>query len=308
MSNDNPYAQFGVHNAVLTSDNIEDHRQNMLAADVDVRDHDDQIVLANDESDNVAVTDLVDDPLATDDLVKVDIPDGEVQTNNLEPEADTDEGDADAKPEGDFTALGDVPDDLTAAAEQITQYADGFAEMKAGAIARGLTAEAAAKVEAEYQDSGELSEESLKALEEAGYGRGFVQSYIKGQESLAEQYVARVMDYAGGKESYGRISAHLAANAPEALEALEDAIQRQDLKAVKATINLAMASQTKKFGTAPARSVTKAAPAVAAKPATTAPKGFASTNEMVTAMSDPRYAKDPSYRAAVQAKVAASNW
>lgn len=301
---DNPYAQFGVHNAVMTSDAIEDHRQNMLELDVAARDGDDAITLHEDA--DVQVTDLVDDELNTDDRIEINVPtDGEFNEQADQNEGDevADEGDAEA-----FEPLGDIPDELTQTSNQISEYADGFQQMKAQAVERGLSAEMAARVESEYEADGELSEESLKALEEAGYGRGFVQAYVKGQESLAEQYVSKIMDFAGGKDAFNRVLTHMQANSPDALEALEDAIQRQDIKSVKTTINLAMASQTKKFGKAPSRNVNARAPASAPQRSAPAVEGFANTDAMVAAMSDRRYQTDSKYRASVQAKVAASNW
>lgn len=301
---DNPYAQFGVHNAVMTSDAIEDHQQNMLELDVAARDGDDAITLHEDA--NVQVTDLVDDELNTDDRIEINVPtDGEFNEQADQNEGDevADEGDAEA-----FEPLGDIPDELTQTSNQISEYADGFQQMKAQAVERGLSAEMAARVESEYEADGELSEESLKALEEAGYGRGFVQAYVKGQESLAEQYVSKIMDFAGGKDAFNRVLTHMQANSPDALEALEDAIQRQDIKSVKTTINLAMASQTKKFGKAPSRNVNARAPASAPQRSAPAVEGFANTDAMVAAMSDRRYQTDAKYRASVQAKVAASNW
>lgn len=306
MSDSNPYAQFGVHNAVLTGDSIEDHNQNMLAQDVAVRDGDDAVELVHSDA-GVTVTDLVDDELNTEDRVEVNIPDG--QFDQQVEDNSTDEGADDGADEGEgFTPLGDIPDELTQTSNQISEYADGFQQMKAQAIERGLPADMAAQVEAEYEENGELSDASLKALEEAGFGRGFVQAYIKGQESLADQYVSRIMEFAGGKDAFNRVVSHMQANSPDALEALEEAIQRQDIKAVKTTINLAMASQAKKFGQAPNRSVTRKAPASAPKPAATKPQGFPNSDAMVAAMSDRRYGTDPAYRASVQAKVAASNW
>ncbi|ADV35690.1 capsid assembly protein [Pseudomonas phage phiIBB-PF7A] len=302
---ESPYAQFGVHNAVLTSDTIEDHRQNMLEQDVDVRDGDDAITLHEDAG--VTVTDLVDDELNTDDRIEINVPtDGEFN------EQATDDGANDgAEVEGDgeaFEPLGDIPDELTQASNQISEYATGFEQMKAQAVERGLPADMAARVEAEYEADGVLSEESLTALEAAGFGRGFVQAYIQGQEAMAEAYVSKVMDFAGGKEAFNRVLTHMQANSPDALEALEEAIQRQDIKAVKTTINLAMASQAKKFGRAPARNVNARAPASAPRAAAPVVEGYANTDAMVAAMSDRRYQTDAKYRAAVQAKVAASNW
>lgn len=297
---DNPYAQFGVHNAVLTGDTIEDHQQNMLELDVAARDGDDAITLHEDAG--VQVTDLVDDELNTDDRIEINVPtDGEF--NEQADQNEGDEGEAEA-----FEPLGDIPDELTQASNQISEYATGFEQMKAQAVERGLPADMAARVEAEYEADGVLSEESLVALEAAGFGRGFVNAYIQGQEAMAEAYVSKVMDFAGGKEAFNRVLSHMQANSPDALEALEEAIQRQDIKSVKTTINLAMASQAKKFGKAPSRNVNARAPASAPQRSAPAVEGFANTDAMVAAMSDRRYQTDAKYRSSVQAKVAASNW
>lgn len=305
MSDSNPYAQFGVTNAVISGDNYEEHQQAMLALDVSTRDGDDSIDLVRSDDAGVTVTDLVDDELNTEDRIEVNIPtEGEYQADVPEDEA----GDQTDVLEGEFTPLGDIPDELNQASNQISEYATGFEQMQAQAIERGLPQAAADQVRQEYEENGELSEASLKALEEAGFGRGFVKAYIQGQESLATQYMSHIMDYAGGKESFQRIVAHMQSNTPDSIEVLEDAIQRQDIKAVKQIINLATQSQTKKFGKTPARNLGKNAPASVAQRVAPKAEGFASTAAMVDAMGDPRYGKDPAYRAQVQAKVAASNW
>jgi hypothetical protein len=301
--NENPYAAFGVHNAVLTSDNIEDHRQNMLDQDVAVRDGDDAITLDRSNESGVVVTDRVADDLDTEGRIEIQIPDG---PNQIEPqvEADADTQGEDQGEEGFGEQLGEAPDELVQASSQIAEYTDGLASMKAQAIENGLSADAAAKMEAEYERDSKLSDESLKALEAAGFKPAFVKSFLQGQESIATAYVNSVIEYAGGKATFDKLIGHLQTNSPETVEVLEDAIQRQDLKAIKATINLAKSSHKAKFGAPPARNVSRSAPAIAAR-AEAAPQveAFKSSAEMVKAMSDRRYATDPAYRAQVQAKV-----
>lgn len=298
------YASFGVNTAVLSGDNIEDHRQSMLEQDVDVRDGDDAIVL---EDSGVVVTDRVNDELNTEDRIEIQIPDGpEEIVKPDETDDDETQGDQEGTVDGDAgELLGDAPEALVTATQQIADYADGLEQMKAQAIENGLTPEAAAKIEAEYEANSELSAESLAALEAAGFKASFVKSFLQGQESLATQYVNGIIDYAGGKANWDVLIGHLQSNSPETVEVLEDAIGRQDLKAIKATINLAKASHKAKFGAAPARNVASKAPAVAARAAPQGPKveGFKSSDEMVKAMSDRRYQTDPKYREEVRRKV-----
>lgn len=305
------YASFGVQSAVLSGNNIEEHRQAMLEQDVAVRDHDDLIELRQPqehEDAGVTVTDRTVDPYASDDdRIEITIPtEGELPLDATE----NDVADDNAQPDdADFgPALGDAPEALVTASQQISEYADGLAEMKAQAIENGLTAEMAAQIEAEYEANSSLSEASLKALEDAGFKRGFVKSFLQGQESMANAYVGQIVEYAGGKATFDKLVAHLTTNSPETVEVLDDAIQRQDLKAIKATINLAKASHKAKFGASPARNVAAKAPATPARAAAPKVEGFTSQDAMVAAMSDPRYGRDPAYRQSVIQKVAASNW
>lgn len=292
MSDDNQadvYASFGVNSAVMSSNNITEHEQNMLALPVSVRDGDDQIVMST-----------------GDDTLEGELLPAE---GNDENQGEQEGGEEAADSNDEFTPLGDPDADLVEASEAVDEYADGFAQMRAQAIKGGLPVEIADQIEEEYETDNKLSEASLKALEKAGFSRGFVKSFISGQEALASTYVAQIQAYAGGPEKFKAIMAHMNANSPDASEALENAIQNQDLKAIKTLINLGMASRTKKFGKTPERSVTKRAPASGPKGVTTdGPKGFESQREMVKAMSDPRYQNDSKYRSEVEAKVLRSSW
>jgi hypothetical protein len=279
------YASFGVNSAVMSTNNITEHEQNMLALPVSVRDGDDSIEMTSEE------------PL-----------EGELLESEGEEEGEL-EGAEEGAESDEFTPLGDPDADLIEASEAVDEYADGFAQMRAQAIKAGLPVSVAEQIEVEYEEDNKLSEASLKALEAVGYSRGFIKSFISGQEALASTYVAQIQAYAGGPDKFKAVMAHMNANSPDAAEALSDAINNQDLKAVKTLINLGMASRTKKFGKTPERSVTKRAPASGPKGVTTeGPKGYASQREMVKAMGDARYSTDPQYRAEVEAKVLRSSW
>ncbi|QNJ57273.1 capsid assembly protein [Pseudomonas phage Stalingrad] len=309
------YASFGVQSMVLSGENIEEHRQAMLEEDVAVRDGDDQIVL-NPESDNVTVKDLVEDPYGQEDRTEITIP----TEGDLETEVDNDaqegsEGEGEGEQEGGEEQpgevgdqLGEPSDELTKASQEIKEYADGFAQMRAQAVSNGLSEEMAAQVEKEYENDGQLSEASLEALKAAGFSPAFVKSFIQGQEAMATAYVNSIVEYAGGKAQWDVLIGHLQSNSPDTVEVLEAAIQRQDLAAIRATINLAKTSHKAKFGKAPARTITKAAPATKQGKEPVKVEGFKSQDEMVKAMSDRRYGTDSAYRNEVRRKVEASNW
>lgn len=285
------YAEFGINNAVMSSNNITEHEQNMLALPTDVRDGDDSIGLVEPTEGNESELEL-----GTDE-------EGQGDQNEGEQEGADEGADSD-----DFAPLGDPDEELQRVSQEIDEYADGFQQMRAQAIKAGLDPTIADRVEEEYENDNKLSEASLKALEAVGYSRGFVKSFLNGQEALAGTYVAMVQSYAGGADKFNAIRSHLSATSPDSLDALDDAITRQDLTAVKTIINLGMASRTKKFGKTPERSVTKRAPAVSQQAAQKGPKGFDSQREMIAAMSDPRYQNDSKYRLEVEARVGRSNW
>lgn len=283
------YAEFGVNNAVMSSSDISEHEQNMLALNVDARDGDDALTLEQPEE-------------------ALEAEQEEEQEEQTEQEEGEEGGEEEDVIEGEFELLPEVPDDLKAASDAISQYSDGFTALRDQAIKAGLPEDTAARIEAEYESDNKLSDESYKALEKAGYSRQFIDSYIQGQESIAEKFVTKVVDYAGGKDRFDKIVKHMKASSPESVESLYEAMERQDLKSIRTIINLGMQSHTKKFGKAPARNLTKATPSVPAKRASQAAQGYTSRSEMIGDMSKSEYRLDPAFRAKVEARVAASSF
>lgn len=299
---ESPYAQFGVHNAVITGDTIDDHRQAMLAMDVSARDGDDSIELtgndsqvSHEEEDEGRMEVSINTEGSTDDETN--------EADQLEVGDETDE--QEPALEGEFEVLPEPDAELVAAVTQIGEYSNGFAEMRGKAVADGLPQDVANRIEQEYENDNELSKDSYEQLAKAGYSKGFVDSFIQGQEALAETYVAKIVQYAGGEAKFNAIVAHIKATNPDSLDTLYEAIERQDLKAIKSTINLATSGRQAKLGKAPARNVAAKAPASGAvrAQAPTVEK-YKSADEMVAAMSDRRYQTDPKYRESVRAKVA----
>lgn len=286
------YASFGVNSAVMSSNDPAEHAQNMLARDVATRDGDVSI-------------DLVDPEEQGDEE--------EEESEEPEEEEEPEEGDGEGEQEGsedeaEFTPLGDPDAELTEASQQLEDYSTGFDEMRAQAITAGLPPEVAARIEDEYEADGKLSDDSYAQLAKAGYSAGFVNSFMKGQEAVAEAYVHKIVAYAGGKEKFDRVVAHLKANSPNSMESLYDAIERRDLNTVQTVINLGMASQVKKFGKQPTRTLNKRSAAPAGRTPTAQVEGYQSQSEMVKAMKDPRYGRDTKYTAEVRSKVHTSSW
>ncbi|WBF69742.1 capsid and scaffold protein [Shigella phage SFP21B] len=289
------YAEFGVSpNAITGSvEDLNEHQQSMLEKDVAVRDGDDAITFKQLEAEQQEE--------ATEEGENVEEAEGE-ETEGNDDESDT-EGD-----DQEFVELGETPKELTESVTALDENEAAFDDMVSAAVEAGkVTADDITTIKAEYASKGELSEASYAKLAEAGYTKRFVDSFVRGQEALAEQYAAGVVRYAGGAEQFNRILSHLESNDKSTKEALESAIIRKDLATAKAILNLAGRNLGKTRGVAPQRTLT-----TQGKPAVAAPKvqteGFSSKADMIKAMSDPRYLRDAAYTNSVRTKVAASNF
>lgn len=300
-SNADVYASFGVNSAVMSGSTQGEHEQAMLALDVAARDGDDAIELAQEEEH--VERDLYDntDPFGMeDDEDRIQVRIGEEADAEEDTEVASEEVTDDSSDE-EFQPLGDTPEELLTASEQLGEHEEGFQEMINIAAERGMSAEAIERIQQEYESEDGISAKSYAELAEIGYTKAFVDSYIRGQEALVEQYVASVIEYAGGREKFDALHTHLETHNPEAAQSLEAALENRDLATIKAIINLAGQSRAKTFGRKPTRSVTTRA--IPAKPQAPKVEGFASRGEMVKAMSDPRYRTDSAYRRSVEQKV-----
>ena len=298
-SNADVYASFGVNSAVVGGSTPTDHEQAMLELDVAARDGDDSIELARNDDPYGS-----NDPFGEEDEDRTEIripTDGEPE----ESVEDIDYSEGDEEGSEEFVPVGDIPEELNEASSQLEEHEAGFEEMVNQAAERGLSEETIVRIQQEYGEDG-LSEESYEELAKAGYSKSFVDSYIRGQEALVEQYVQSVMEYAGGEAQFQAIYSHLEVSNPDAAESLVNALENRDLSTVKAIVNLAGASRAKTFGKPAARSIAKRA--VPAAPVRTKQSGFESQAEMIAAMSDPRYRHDSKFRAEVERKMMYSNF
>lgn len=286
------YAEFGVSpNAITGSvEDLNEHQRSMLEQDVAVRDGDDAITFKQLEAENEGATEE------------------DENVEETEEEEEVEETEDSEGQDQEFVELGETPKELTESVTALNENEAAFDDMVSAAVEAGkVTADDITAIKAEYASKGELSEASYAKLAEAGYTKRFVDSFVRGQEALAEQYAAGVVRYAGGAEQFNRILSHLEANDKSTKEALESAIIRKDLATAKAILNLAGRNLGKTRGVAPQRTLT-----TQGKPAVAAPKvqteGFSSKADMIKAMSDPRYLRDAAYTNSVRTKVAASSF
>jgi hypothetical protein len=152
----------------------------------------------------------------------------------------------------------------------------------------------------EYAQNGQLDDKSYEALEKSGIPREYVDQFIAGQKAIGEQQTNTVKDMVGGNEAYDEMAKWASDNMSEGeKKAYNTAVNSQDMDTVKLAVESLKAKYQTANGTEPNLVQGKATPATE--------QGYASWAEVTQAMSDPRYAKDPAYQAAVKTKISNSD-
>lgn len=156
--------------------------------------------------------------------------------------------------------------------------------------------------EQEFTTTGSLSEDSYAKLAAAGIPKELVDSYIAGQEARSAAFLGEIHGVAGGEAQY----AEMVRWAKTALSS-ED-IAAFDTVAVsgdKALIRLAVSGLVSRWRETEGRtpSLIGGNASAGASPSLDV---FESPAQVVAAMRDPRYGKDPAYQRLVEAKMARS--
>ena len=148
-----------------------------------------------------------------------------------------------------------------------------------------------ADLEAEFVEKGELSQETYAAAAKDGWAKSEVDSYIAGQQALAQQLITRVHNMVGGEQAYTDMMAWAQENLSEAqVNAYDEALMGTNQNGVDLAVQGLKSMYESQVGKQPnlqtgdgdkqSGSITP----------------FASSKEMTKAMGDPRYATDPAYR------------
>lgn len=157
--------------------------------------------------------------------------------------------------------------------------------------------------EAEYARDGRLGEESYKKLADAGFSREVVDRYIQASRIISDNAVADVKKLAGGEEDYARMAdwarQHLS---PEEQAVYNDIMNSGSLPHIRMAVAGLAGRWRAENGRPPALSLTGSASASGGSGI----RPFASSAEVVEAMRDPRYGKDPAYVKAVERRLAVS--
>ena len=151
----------------------------------------------------------------------------------------------------------------------------------------------------EYEKSGTLSEKSYKDLAGKGLDKTLVDSYISGQQALADKHVGTIHSVVGGKEKYDNIVKWASDNlADNEVKAFNDTMDNGTLDQAQ----LAISGIQAKYN-----SVNQEPSLFSGERADTSKGAYRSVGEMLTDINNPKYSTDSAFRADVEAKVKASN-
>ena len=154
-----------------------------------------------------------------------------------------------------------------------------------------------------FAENDEISEDDYNKLNEAGFSKQIVDTYLDGLRNagLAGEIDAQgIKDSVGGDESYGQMVSWAMDNLPaEEVKAFNKLTDTGDGPAIKLAVQGIYSQYNNAMGVEPSL--------YSGRASTGGPTPFRSTQEVVTAMSDPRWEKDVSYTENVKARLAGSN-
>jgi hypothetical protein len=158
-----------------------------------------------------------------------------------------------------------------------------------------------------WQQSGTLESGDYDQLAEAGFNRDMVDAYLSGLQykaaqdtALSVKEVTSIKESLGGEAEYNKMIQWAGANLPpEEVEGFNQIINTQPMSAVKMAVAGLHARYTAVEGREPKLIGGRASKGSSDK--------FESTAQLVEAMSDSRYSKDPAYQRKIQEKLGRSS-
>lgn len=152
------------------------------------------------------------------------------------------------------------------------------------------------KLADEYNNTGTLSQQSLDALDKAGYPKSVVDAYLNGLQATTDKFVAEVKGFAGGEEGFANLQSFMRTQPKSVIDAFNSVIEGGNLGQIQLAINGVKAQMVAKYGTAN--------PTVMGQGSVNNnPQGYTTAQQMTKDMSDPRYQTDPAFTREVMRKV-----
>lgn len=158
-------------------------------------------------------------------------------------------------------------------------------------------------LEEEYTKNGQLSSASLEALANAGYPKEVVDAYISGVEATQEKFYNAVVGFAGGEDEYRQVAKFVSSQGDKAVQDFNDTINTGNLGVINMVIQGVKANMKAVNGTTNQTILGQSTGGTADNT-----NAYLSKQQMLDAMNDPRYDKDPIYRKQVEQKIINSNF
>lgn len=158
-----------------------------------------------------------------------------------------------------------------------------------------------------YENEGQLSEDHYNKLDQAGFNRDVVDSYLRGLDDtsqpakdLSDQEVAAVKNTVGGEQQYDAMVQWAGQNLPaEYVQGFDNLVNSGNVPAIQMAVAGLRGLYEANVGSE-GNMITGKAP-------TNTGSVFRSQAEVVQAMNDPRYDKDPAFRQDVFDRLERSN-
>ena len=151
----------------------------------------------------------------------------------------------------------------------------------------------------EFATSGELSADSFSELENMGYPKEMVDTYIKGLQSAQSADSNSVMELAGGQDGYTELTDWARDNMAEAELNVYNQMVESNTDNAKVAVEWLMSRREAAGAVEPNL--------LSGKSGSPQRDEFRSTAEVVSAMKDPRYHADAAFRKDVEEKLARSS-
>ena len=151
----------------------------------------------------------------------------------------------------------------------------------------------------EYAELGDITEASYAALEKNGISRELVKTYVDGYKASQAANTNAIMDEVGGKDNYAAMTEWAAGSLTDSeLATFNRVVDSNDSDTAKMAIK-GLYSRFLSDGGSPVKVMQGQVTGSGITP-------FNSNAQMVEAMKDPRYSKDPAYRSQVEKRISIS--
>lgn len=220
-----------------------------------------------------------------------------VETEGEEPSTNTEEN---AEEGEESTAGGNKEGGEKDLQEEVDKHSKAVSSIKEDLKSKGVDFNSAVK---EYETSGSLSEETIEALNKAGYPPEVIEAFIEGRVAMEERFTKAIYESVGGEKEYRSIVNWASQNLnKKSIDAFNRAIDNNNINAITLMLEGMKAKMVAKMGTAK-KSIHGGASAPNGSP-----KGYNSKADVIKAMSDPRYGRDAGYTRMVEQQMWATNF